>query len=298
MYVFEENFVSDKKKITIVTCALVGVIACGVGYKFKNVKWASKQDVLTTDDALLALIKHDMKGFQNYVKHNGKLHDELPEIDGFKYTVAEGMAYFDRADFAAYLQNEKISFVDQKKGKDYDILSLAVPRNNPEFFKVVMKENAKFDHVYGDKKWTLLHLASSLCAHKIVPLLHQDGKLNWNTKAKDGATALTIAAESDCLPVLSYWKDHGADFKAKDGRGMSALSILGKKKDAALMAFAESFIVRRPASVVVVAAPKEVSFYRKRVIPKDQKVDQSTLIEPEDRPLEATETAEYSEFAD
>ena len=213
LYVIWEYSVRDKKKIYIISCSLVGVLACGIGYKFKNVHWAQKQGPVSTDDALLALIKHDMKGFQNYVKNGGKLHDELPEIDGHKYTVAEGMAYFDRADFAAYLQEEKISFVEQKKGAEYDILSLAIPRNNPDFFKVVIKENAKFDYTYGDKKWSLLHLASSTCSHKIVPFLHNDGKLSWNLKAKDGSTPLTIAAEYECLPVLSYWKDHGNNGK-------------------------------------------------------------------------------------
>lgn len=287
---------SDKKKIYIVSFGLVGVIAGGMGYSFKD-QWAKSKIPMNTDDALLALIKNDMKGFQKYVVSGGKIHDYLPEIDGQKYTVAQGLAYFDRTDFATYLHDSSVAYVEQKKGEEFDILSLAIPRNNPEFFAAIVKENPKYDHVYGDKKWSLLHLASASCAHKIVPLLHSEGKLSWNLKAKDGSTPLTVAAENDCLPVLSYWKDHGADFKAKDGRGKSALSILGTKKDAALMAFAESFVVRRPASIAAVA-PKEVSFYRKRVIPKDQKVDQTTLIEPEDRPLEATETAEYSEFAD
>lgn len=289
---------TDKKKL-YVCMGIVGFMACGLGFQFRNYNWVGQKKTMTTDDALLALIKHDMKAFQHYVSSGGNVHDFLPEIDGRKYTVAEGVAYFDRADFAAFLQEYKVKFVEQKKGAEYDILSLAIPRNNPEFFKVVVKEKPSFDHTYGEKNWSLLHMASAACAAKVVPYLHQDGKLSWNTKAKDGSTPLTLAAEHDCLPVLSYWKDHGADFKAKDGRGMSALSILGKKTDAALAAFADSFVTRKPASVVkVIVAPSQPNFYRKRVIPKEQKVDQSTLIEPEDRPLEATETAEYSEFAD
>ena len=293
---------SDKKKIYGVGLGMVALATAILGFQFKD-QWASHHKKnMTTDDALLALIKHDMKAFQNYVNNGGSVHDQLPEIDGMKLSVAQGIAYFDRVDFAQFLQTNKVSFVEQNKGDEHDILSIAVPRNNSSFYEVVAKENPKFDQVYGAKKWNLLHMASAVCAHKIVPLLHKTGKLDWNSKAKDGMTALTIAAEHDCLPVLSYWKENGADFKAKDGRGMTALSILNKKEDAALVAFADSFVERRPASIKVItvaaAAPKEVNFYRKRVIPKDQKIDQSAMIEPEDRPLEATETAENSEFAD
>jgi hypothetical protein len=66
-----------------------------------------------------------------------------------------------------------------------------------------------------------------------------------------------------------------------------------------MVAFAMSFEPRTgstggrgPASV------PELNFYKKRVVPADQKIDYSALIEPEDRPLDATETAEHSEFAD
>ena len=142
-------------------------------------------------------------------------------------------------------------------------------------------------------------MASSECSHKVIPVLHKSG-MNWNTKAKDGSTALTVAAESGCLQALSYWKENGADFKAKDGRGMTALSIMSKHKDAALMAFAESFMPKRTIASVttVAAAPAEPNFYNKRVIPKDQLASRADLIEPEDRPDEANETAEYSEFSD
>ncbi len=289
---------SDKKKIYIVGFSLVAVIAGGLCFNFKE-KWASygHKTKASTDDALLALIKHDMHGFQKYVTSGGDVHARLPEIDGKVYTVAQGMAYFERTDFAEYLQTMKVTFVEQKTAAEFDILTLAVNKNNGDFFKVIAKEGPNLAAAYGNKNWTLLHIASAVCAHKVVPVLHQQGQLNWNLRAKDGSTPLTIAAENDCLPVLSYWKEHGADFKAKDGRGITALSILSKKKDAALMAFAQSFIERRPASITIIA-PKEPNFYNKRVIPKEKKIDHSALIEPEDRPLEATETAENSEFAD
>src|SRR5690606_5930880 len=128
----------------------------------------------------------------------------------------------------------------------------------------------------GKNGWTLLHLASAACSHKLTPFLHEKGKLNWDLKSKEGSTPLTLAAENDCLPMLSYWKEKGADFKLKDGRGLSALSILKKKKDAALVAFTESFMVRKPSNV----AKAEPNFYKKRKIPKDQRIDYSMMIEP------------------
>jgi hypothetical protein len=295
--------VKQNKKIHYVILGFVGLIAGGFSYHMKD-KWANQyhkdKSKISTDEALLALIKNDLDGFKEYIGRNGIIHDQLPEIDGHKYTVAQGVAYFDRPDFVKYLQESKISFIKQEPHSEYDVLSLAIPRHNPEFFALLKQENPAYQNTYGDKKWTLLHLAAANCSHKLMPYLDVKGKVSWNTKAKDGSTPLTLAAENECLPVLSYWKENGADFKAKDGRGMTALSILGTKENAATVAFRESFITRKIASVTVIqaAAPKEVSFYRKRVIPKDQKIDHSALIEPEDRPLEATETAEHSEFAD
>lgn len=114
-------------------------------------------------------------------------------------------------------------------------------------------------------------------------------------KTKNGQSALSLASKNDCLPMLGYWKDQKADFRWKDGRGESALSILKAKKDAAIVAFVGSFeSARKPASV----GAAEVSFYRKRSVPKDQMIDHTALIEPELRPDEAVETAEYSEFSD
>lgn len=252
-----------------------------------------------TDEALLALIKNDQKGFESFIKAGGNLHDTLPKIDGETYTVAQGLSYFERTAFARHVHEQKIAYVKQDEGAAFDIMTLSIKKNNPELLNQLVLENPKFDLGYGKNGWTLLHMASAQCSHKLAAILHEKGKLNWNLKAKDGSTPLTLAAEHDCLPMLSYWKDQKADFKAKDGRGLTALNILKKKKDAALLAFAESFEERKVASVVkVVQAAAEPDFYKKRKIPKDQIVDHAAMIEPEDRPLEATETSELSEFAD
>lgn len=250
------------------------------------------------DMALLSIIKNDQSAFENYIAAGGKLGANL-NVEGGTYMVGELVVKYERLGFVKYAKDKKMIFdVDPKKA--FDVYSLSVSKNNPEILTLLTDTkpdlNAK---TYGDKNWSLLHMASSECSHKVIPVLHKSG-MNWNTKAKDGSTALTVAAESGCLQALSYWKEHGADFKAKDGRGMTALNILSKHKDAALAAFAESFMPKRTIASVttVAAAPAEPNFYNKRVIPKDQLASRADLIEPEDRPDDANETAEYSEFSD
>lgn len=283
----------DNKRALVSAACLLGVVAVSTVWLLSHPKNAENRN--STDDALLALIKNDQKAFEAFIEGGGKLHDNLPAIDGQVYTVAQGMSYFERTAFMKYLHNKKTAYVEQGSGKAFDILSLSIAKNNPELLSQMSLENPKYQLTYGAKGWTLLHMASAACAHKLTAQLHEKGQLRWDVKAKDGSTPLTIAAENDCLPMLSYWKEQKADFNKKDGRGLTAMSILKKKKDAALMAFVDSFDVNRKIASV---KPEEVNFYKKRVIPKDQIVDHSALIEPDERPMEATETAEYSEFAD
>jgi ankyrin repeat protein len=282
----------NKKRAIISTACLLGIVAVtSVGFYITSDSRQAARNL--TDEALLALIKNDHKAFAAFLDAGGNLHNALPKIDGVSYTVAEGLSYFERPHFAQMLHERKVSYLKQNKDAPFDIMTISITKNNPELLNQLVLETPDFNLAYGKKGWNLLHLASASCAHKLTSILHEKGKLNWNTKAGDGATALTLAAENDCLPMLSYWKEQGADFKLKDGRGKSALAILKGKKDAALMAFAQSFEVRVPAAVTV-----QPNFYKKRKIPKDQMIDYSSMIEPEERPLEATETAELSEFAD
>ncbi|MCM2350874.1 MAG: ankyrin repeat domain-containing protein [Bacteriovoracaceae bacterium] len=282
----------NNKQAVVSAVSLLMIVTVSTVWLLNNPKTTEARNL--SDEALLALIKNDQKAFEGFIKAGGKIHDALPVIDGSIYTIAEGMAYFERSEFMKYVHSQKIPFVKQLKGKDTDIMTIAISKNNPDLLKQLVMEKPDFKFTYGKKEWSLLHLASAACSHKLTSILHQQGKLNWDLKAKDGSTPLTLAAENDCLPMLSYWKEQNADFKQKDGRGLTALAILKKKKDAALVAFAESFEARSVAS-----APKPIpDFYKKRKIPKDQIIDYSALIEPEDRPLEATETAEFSEFAD
>lgn len=286
----------NKKHLTIAASFFVGVLTLGTMWHFSQTKTTS-QNRAGSDDALLALIKNDQAGFEAWVKNGGDLSAFLPVIDGKKMTVAEGLTYFERTGFIQYLQAKKISFLKQSPTGTEDMLLSALMKNNPELFALLMKENPDLTRTYGDKGWTLLHFAASGCHHKMTELLQKEKKLTYDLRAKDGSIPLNLAAKSDCLQMLSHWKEQGANFQTKDGRGITALSILRGKKDAAMVAFFQSFEPARTASRKAAAVP-ELNFYKKRVVPADQKIDYSALIEPEDRPLDATETAEYSEFAD
>lgn len=285
-----EEVVNKNRAILTAACVL-GVAVISTVWLSKNSKHAG-----STDAALLALIKNDVNGFEAFIKAGGNVHDKLPEIDGAVYTVAQGIAHFERTEFAKLLNSKKTPYVQQDANASHDIMTIAVKKNNSDLFGQIAKENPAYKMAYGKNGWTLLHMASAWCSHKLVSILHEKGDINWNEKAKDGSTPLTLAAQNDCLPMLSYWKLQKADFKSKDGRGLTALGILKGKKDPALLAFADSFMDRRTAAAGAGAGVP--NFYKKRVIPKDQIVDHSAMLEPEDRPLEATETAEHSEFAD
>jgi hypothetical protein len=291
-----EDFVKNKRAVVCLV-GFLGIMSVSTVWLLNNAKFTEHRNL--TDEALLSLIKNDVKGFENFIIGGGNIHDTLPVIDGQKYTVAQGIAYFERTEFARRLQSKKISYVKQDEKDPYDIMTISVKKNNPELLKQLALENPKYDLAYGKSGWTLMHMASAWCSNKLTSMLHEQGKVDWNHKAKDGSTPLTLAAENDCLPVLSYWKQNGADFRAKDARGKSALTILRSKKDAALAAFTQSFEQR---NIATISGPKAAApvpdFYKKRKIPKDQIVDHAAMLEPEDRPLEATETAEFSEFAD
>jgi hypothetical protein len=249
-----------------------------------------------SDEALLSIIKNDQKGFERFIAAGGKISTNV-EVENDQYTVGELLVKYNRLGFVKYAMDKKMAFeIDPLKS--FDIHSLSVNQNNPEILAILLGDK-KFDKnfkPYGDKGWSLLHMASAQCSYKVISILSKAG-MTWNLKSKDGTTPLTIAAEEGCLQALSYFKEQGADFKQNDGRGINALAILRKKKDAALMAFAESFMDRRlPGSVVTVQAVP--NFYKKRAIPKDNLADRAHLIEPEDRPEEANETAANSEFSD
>ncbi len=172
----------NKKHIIIAASFFAGVLTTGTMWQLNKTSSTFRGG---SDDALLALIKNDQSSFEAWVKNGGDLSAFLPVIDGKKLTVAEGLAYFERTNFVAYLQKNKVKFVKQNKdGKD-DIMSLAISKNNPELFTLLMKENPDLTAAYGEKGMTLMHLVSGSCAAKLTAILHADKKLNCDMKAKD-----------------------------------------------------------------------------------------------------------------
>lgn len=274
-------------------------VAAGLGiYSVSLVKFQQKRisELDLKDKALLSIVKDDIAGFKAYLAAGGSLAHTI-ELEGKKYKIGDLLVKYERTSFIKLAQDQKLAIITDQDWK------LAVEKNNPEIFKTMREAHPAVKVAelrYGQEGWNLLHVAAASCSAKILNTLEEQG-MSWSYKAKDGTTPLTVAVRNDCLQALSYWKEKGADFKAKDGQGQSALALLNLKKDAALSAFAESFAEKRaPASIITVAAaPEKVpNFYKKRVIPKDNLADRAHLIEPGERPDEANDTAEHSEFSD
>lgn len=258
-------------------------------FKFQQ-KRLSDMDL--KDKALLSIVKDDLSGFKSYLAAGGKLSDAI-HMEGKNYKISDLLVKYERMNLLKIVQGNKLAFASAEDWRT------VVEKNNPEVFNAMKEAHPSIMLVelkYGSDQWNLLHVAANHCSFKILSALEESG-MKWSDQAKDGSTPLTMAAQKDCIQGLSYWKEKGADFRAKDGRGMTALNILAKKKDSALAAFAQSFMKNRaPASVV--AENKVPNFYKTRVIPKDNLADRSHLIEPGDRPDDANETSDYSEFSD
>jgi hypothetical protein len=230
--------------------------------------WYIKNPELTqnelSDKALLALVKNDQDEFLKFLNAGGNVHQYLPLIDGKKYTVAEGVAYFDRIEFARILRHRQVQYIKQDQNKSEDVMTIAIQKNNPELLKELALSNPRYDILYGNKGWTLLHMASACCAHKLTAMIHEKSHLRWDEKSKDGRTPLSIAYEKNCIPMMNYWRDQGA-------------SVVSGTGD---------------------SAPIVPRFYKKRKVPKDQIIDHTAMLEPSDRPLESSESSKFSEFAD
>lgn len=126
------------------------------------------------------------------------------------------------------------------------------------------------------------------------------GDLGADPMAKNnkGANGLDAAGKTKCFKAISYWKkEQNLDFLKKNDEGVSGFDVLAKFKDPELQSFTDNLQeegVREIASLK--PKVKRVSFYKKRVT--SGIIDPEALVEPELRPDEATETAEFSEFSD
>jgi hypothetical protein len=284
------------KKLRFILGAGVGVaLSLYTFTQFQNSHFSKN----LTDQALLSIIKNDQHSFKSYLAKGGTLDSSL-NLEGQSYKIGELLVKYQRISLIKLVSeiNLPISFGDSA---DSDMWTMAIPQNNPDLFQALMDTNPDYklnSKSYGKEGRNLLHLASVQCSHKLLGLLQASG-MNWNDKDKTGATALTLAARHDCLQALSFWKERSADFRAIDGRGESALSILRKKQDSALVAFADSFEEKTQTVVVAHSSPAKVpNFYKKRTNPRDRVVNRSHLLEPADRPDDANESSEYSEFSD
>lgn len=261
------------RKYILSSTFLLGFLSLITLWYIKNPKYSHKE---LSDKALLALVKNDTEEFIHFLNAGGNVHQKLPQIEGKSYTVAEGVAYFDRVEFAKILRERKISYIKQHPSLTEDIMTIAIQKNNPELLKELARSNPRYDLSYGKEGWSLLHMASSCCAHKLTAIIHEKSQLRWDEKSKDGRTPISIANEKDCIPMLNYWKDQGADVVMKPQ--------VEKIKDV--------------VSGTTKIAPTVPDFYKKRKIPRDQIVDHTAMLVPGDRPLESSETSKYSEFAD
>jgi hypothetical protein len=261
------------RKLMASTTFLIGFLSLVTLWFIKNPKFTRTE---LSDKALLALVKNDLNEFSNFLKLGGNVHQNLPLIDGKKYTVAEGIAHFERVAFFRMLRENNISYLKQENNKNQDILTIAIEKNNPELLNEISLSKPRYDLTYGKEGWSILHMASSCCAHKLTAIIHEKSQLRWDEKSQDGKTPLAIAHEKDCHPMLNYWKTQGAE----------VMSETKKEKS------------KRISSRTNEGAPTVPDFYKKRKVPKDQIIDHTAMLEPSDRPLEATETSKYSEFAD
>ncbi len=267
-----EDIVRNRKLLASTTF-LIGFLSLVTLWFIKNPKLTRTE---LSDRALLAIVKNDLNEFSDFLKLGGSVHQDLPLFNGKKYTVAEGIAHFERVAFLRMLRENNISYLKQDKNKTQDILTIAIEKNNPELLNEISLSQPRYDLTYGKKGWSILHMASSCCAHKLTAIIHEKSLLRWDEKSQDGKTPLSIAHDKDCLPMINYWKTQGAE----------VVSETKKEKS------------KRISSRTNGAAPTVPDFYKKRKVPKDQIVDHTAMLEPGDRPLEALETSKYSEFAD
>ncbi len=267
-----EDIVRNRKLLASTTF-LIGFLSLVTLWFIKNPKLTRTQ---LSDKALLAIVKNDLDEFSHFLKLGGSVHQDLPLLNGKKYTVAEGIAHFERVAFLRMLRENNISYLKQEKNKTQDILTISIEKNNEELLNEISLSQPRYDLTYGKEGWSILHMTSNCCAHKLTAIIQEKSHLRWDKKSQDGKTPLSIAHDKNCLPIINYFKTQGAEVMSETKKEQS----------------------ERISSRTNSAAPTVPDFYKKRKVPKDQIVDHTAMLEPGDRPLEALETSKYSEFAD
>ncbi|MFA5583341.1 MAG: hypothetical protein WDA09_03925 [Bacteriovoracaceae bacterium] len=278
-----------------------------------------------------AIKENKLEPFEAYIKQGGSLTAEV-DIEGKKVTLAQAIVEHERLEFiqkAVTLAPEVKSHVythDSKEIKNANgalsqlsevgggigTLSAAAANQLVPLIGAIAKSskpNLKSEmlNLSKDNPEVLsgIETAASEVLPQAVETCDQDqirflGDLGANPMAKNqkGGNALGAAGKTKCFNAISYWKkEQNIDFDEKNEEGISGFDVLSRFKDPELQSFTDTLQeegVREIASLK--PKVKRVSFYRKRV--PSAIIDPEALVEPELRPDEATETAEFSEFSD
>src|SRR5690554_306987 len=328
----------SKKKVAIAGCAVALTLSTAIVITFsgketedkvaevhkdnssksktgKKKATASSQEIRTVYEA----IKENKIAPYIYYHEEGGSLNEVVEVDGRPMTLAEAVVHHERLEFihkAASLTLDQASHHNHEKSQDpksllsenkndspsplVPLLQVMAQTAKPEFKAKVLGLSKNNPEVMETMKG-----AASEILPEIVETCDQDqisflGDLGANPMAKNntGKNALNAAGQSKCLKAISYWKkDQKIDFDKKNEEGISGFDVLAKFKDPELQSFTDKLqndTVREISSLKPKA--KRVSFYKKRV--PSAIIDPEALVEPELRPDEATETAEFSEFSD
>lgn len=328
----------SKKKVVIAGCAVALTLSTAIVITFtakekedkvaeiskekssksksgKKKTTASAQEIRTVYEAIK---DNNIAPFVSYLEEGGSLN-EVVEVDGKSMTLAQVVVHHERLEFvqkAASItfdqtpnhnheisQNPKSFLSENKNGSSsplVPLLQVTAQFAKPGFKAKVLGLSKNDPDVMKTMKG-----AASEVLPEVVETCDQEqisflGDLGANPMAKNnaGKNALNSAGKSKCLKAISYWKkDQKIDFDQKNGEGISGFDVLAKFKDPELQSFTDKLqneTVREISSLK--SKVKRVSFYKKRI--PSAIIDPEALVEPELRPDEATETAEFSEFSD
>lgn len=279
-----------------------------------------------------AIKENNIEIFESYLEEGGSLN-EVIEVNGSQMTLAEAIVHHERLEFiqkaasinvaqASHTNHEFHQTPKNLSGdghKDHlsesesaslspgDSYSLLVPllqvvarSAKPEFKKAVLgllKTNPELVRPLKGAASEVLPEVVATCDQEQISFLGDLGA-DPLVKNNEGRNGIDAAGKTKCFKAISYWKkDQKIDFDKKNEEGISGFDVLAKFKDPELQSFTDKLqgeTIREISSLK--PKVKRVSFYKKRV--PSAIIDPEALVEPELRPDEATETAEFSEFSD
>jgi len=120
-----------------------------------------------------------------------------------------------------------------KKGEDehhngMNLFLLAIDGKNPEIVKLLVDtNNANTKHSEG---YPALNLAAAQCQAEIIDILISHGA-DLKAVNKAGETALHVASRQNCFAAAVALVDAGVDPSAKDKKGKLAIDLIQKHKD-------------------------------------------------------------------